>query len=177
MGNDTSLSIPIAIDAGMGELSRIGIVITPKYGPRVRWAKVLTDMPLVPDGPISFGVTEFCEVCEKCADECPGGAIKKGKRSYNAPDSGNSGVLKWAVEGFKCQQVWSDIGTDCFTCIRSCPFTKPDNWLHEITRVLIGVRAGPIDKLLVKLDDASQYGKPDEVESYWDKDNFIHVDS
>lgn len=38
----------------------------------MRLAKVITNMPLVSDQPISFGVTEFCEVCGKCAEDCPG---------------------------------------------------------------------------------------------------------
>ena len=32
MGNDHSLSVPMAVDAGLGELGRNGILITPKYG-------------------------------------------------------------------------------------------------------------------------------------------------
>ena len=57
MGNDTSLSIPLAIDAGLGELGRHGLLITPEYGPCVRLCKVFTDLPLEPDKPIQFGVT------------------------------------------------------------------------------------------------------------------------
>ncbi|MEE8604596.1 MAG: reductive dehalogenase domain-containing protein, partial [Candidatus Aminicenantaceae bacterium] len=45
-GNGTGLSIPMAIDAGLGELGRMGLLMTPKYGPRIRLAKVITDMPL-----------------------------------------------------------------------------------------------------------------------------------
>ena len=45
------ISIPIAIDAGLGQLGRMGLIVTPKYGPRVRLAKVITDMPLVPNDP------------------------------------------------------------------------------------------------------------------------------
>ena len=66
-GNGVGLSIPIAIDAGLGQLGRMGLLVTPKYGPRVRLAKVITDMPLIPDSPIDFGVTEFCEACMLCA--------------------------------------------------------------------------------------------------------------
>ena len=109
MGNDTGLSVPMAIDAGLGELSRIGIVITPKYGPRIRLAKVLTDMPLKPDRPISFGVTEFCEICGKCAENCPSGAIEPGERSYETPITGNPGAYKWAVSGAKCVQYWANL--------------------------------------------------------------------
>ena len=45
-GNDTAIDIPLAIDAGLGELGRNGLLITPEYGPRVRISKVLTDLPL-----------------------------------------------------------------------------------------------------------------------------------
>jgi epoxyqueuosine reductase QueG len=66
-GNDTALSIPMAVDAGLGELGRNGILITPKYGPRVRLCKVFTDLPLVHDKPVDLGVQAFCEICKKCA--------------------------------------------------------------------------------------------------------------
>jgi len=55
-GNDTALSIPLAIDAGLGELGRNGLLITPQYGPRVRICKIFTDLTLEPDKPIKFGV-------------------------------------------------------------------------------------------------------------------------
>jgi len=45
-GNDTALSIPLAVDAGLGELGRNGLLITPQFGPRVRLCKVFTDLPL-----------------------------------------------------------------------------------------------------------------------------------
>lgn len=175
MGNDTSLSVPLAIHAGLGELSRAGYLVTPKYGPRVRLAKVVTDLPLAIDQPISFGVTEFCQVCGKCAENCPSGAISKGDRSFEAPSTGSPGVLKWAIQGSKCQQYWSDRGTSCSMCITSCPFNKPQGWLHEATRILIGARAGSIDKILLKLDDASGYGKGKPKEQFWEKDNYLHI--
>ncbi|NVM36262.1 MAG: hypothetical protein HWN81_11760, partial [Candidatus Lokiarchaeota archaeon] len=46
-GNDTALSIPLAIDAGLGALGRNGLLLTPEFGPRVRICKVFTDLPLV----------------------------------------------------------------------------------------------------------------------------------
>ena len=77
--NDTALSIPMAIQAGLGEYGRNGLLITPKYGPNIRIAKVFTDMPLKADEPIEFGVKQFCETCRKCADACPVKAIAKEK--------------------------------------------------------------------------------------------------
>ena len=67
MGNDTALSVPLAIDAGLGELSRMGTLITPEYGPRVRLHKVFTDLPLAPDSPVEFGVWGFSRRCSKSA--------------------------------------------------------------------------------------------------------------
>ena len=71
-GNDTALSVPLAIAAGLGEMSRLGLLVTPEYGPRVRLCKVITDLPLQADKPITFGVVEFCKTCMKCAECMPG---------------------------------------------------------------------------------------------------------
>jgi epoxyqueuosine reductase QueG len=74
--NDTALAIPYAIKAGLGEYGRHGLVITPEFGPRVRFGKIFTDMPLAHDVPLRFGVTEFCEACNLCAKACPAAASK-----------------------------------------------------------------------------------------------------
>ena len=79
--NDTALSIPLAIKAGLGEYGRHGLLITPELGPRLRIGKVFTDLPLAHDRPIRFGVKQFCDVCRKCSDACPPAAIAKGTPS------------------------------------------------------------------------------------------------
>ena len=100
-GNDTALSVPYALQAGLGEMGRSGIVITRKFGPRVRLAKIFTDMPLVCDDPEEFGVTEFCETCEECAKHCPSDAIPYGERTNKGYNISNSdGPLKWYVAYF-----------------------------------------------------------------------------
>ena len=125
-GNDTALSIPLAIDAGLGELGRNGSLITRCCGPRVRLCKVFTDAPLVPDRPAPFGAQEVCEGCAKCAEACPAGAIPTGPRTARGPTpSNNPGVLKWYVDPDKCLSFWRANGTDCSNCIRSCPFNRP----------------------------------------------------
>jgi reductive dehalogenase len=175
MGNDTGLSVPMAIDAGLGELSRAGYLITKKYGPRVRLSKVITDLPLEPDTPITFGVTEFCEVCGKCAKRCPAKAISTGPRSFETPPTGNPGVLKWAADGAKCIKYWADSGTGCSQCIVACPFNKSQGWIHDVTRSMINMRSGLLDKLFLKLDDAFGYGKPKDTELFWEKKTFLHI--
>jgi epoxyqueuosine reductase len=123
-GNDTALSIPLAIDAGLGELGRNGLLITPQYGPRVRLCKILTDLPLTPDKPITFGVKEFCTKCKACAKNCETGAISPNDEpSFNvACRSNNPGTMKWYVNSELCYQFWYENGTDCSTCIKVCPY-------------------------------------------------------
>ena len=70
-----TLMVPLAIDAGLGELGRQGYLIAPKYGARVRIFATLTDMELIPDRPISIGAEEFCSKCKKCAEACPSRSI------------------------------------------------------------------------------------------------------
>jgi epoxyqueuosine reductase len=168
-GNGIGLSIPIAIDAGLGELGRLGLLITPKYGPRVRLAKVITDMPLVPDPRISFGVVEFCESCRLCADDCPSSAITRGPRTWEGTSpSNNPGTLKWYIESEKCYDF---NGFSCSNCKRVCPFTKPNNsWLHRIIRKAIEGRFGPLNTLMVNLDQASGYGLQLQGREFWRMD-------
>lgn len=128
MGNDTALSIPMAIDAGLGELGRNGLLITPQQGPCVRLCKVFTDLPLETDQPIEFGAARACRRCAKCADACEVGAIsREPEPSFDvACPSNNGGILRWAVNHDKCYGFWVDNGADCATCIAACPFTPRD---------------------------------------------------
>jgi reductive dehalogenase len=158
-GNDTVLSIPLAVDAGLGELGRHGLLITEEFGPRVRLAKVLTDLPLEADKPIDLGVQHFCENCEKCVDSCPSGAILKGARIDKPRDiSNNSGILKWPIDVDNCLNWWAKNGTGCSNCIRSCTWNKPKGWLHELVRGVIRCTS-LFDGFLVWADDILGYGK------------------
>jgi len=124
-GNDTALSIPLAIDAGLGECGRNGSLITHKFGPRIRLCKVLTDAPLQVDEPIEFGAVKYCENCLRCAEDCPVQAIPYGERTIEGVcKSNNSGVLKWYTHAEKCLDFWRVNGTSCMNCIKVCPFSN-----------------------------------------------------
>lgn len=173
-GNETGLSIPIAIDAGLGELGRNGLLITPKYGPRIRLAKVFTDMPLVADVPIRFGVKEFCDVCLTCAKDCPSASISEGSRTWKGKSvSNNPGVLKWYIDPESC---FDYNGFSCSNCKRNCPFNKPNNsWLHALIRKNINLKVKPLDKLMVTFDQASGYGKQIQNSEFWEKDGLASI--
>ncbi|MDP6156707.1 MAG: reductive dehalogenase [Candidatus Thermoplasmatota archaeon] len=124
MGNDTALSIPMAIDAGLGEMGRNGLLITKKYGSCIRLCKIFTDMPLKADKPIRIGVAKFCRKCKKCAEACVAGAIRSDMEpSYEIScPSNNPGIMRWAVDQDKCYRFWIKNGGDCSNCIAACPF-------------------------------------------------------
>jgi reductive dehalogenase len=131
--NDTALSIPMAIDAGLGALGRLGILVTKKFGPRIRLCKILTDMPLVPDGPdIKFikKIDSYCAKCKRCAEVCESEAISFEKeQSYDAKfksKSNNLGTKKWYTDVEKCYKIWVETSGDCGKCIQICPFSRTE---------------------------------------------------
>lgn len=170
-GNDTGLSIPYAIAAGLGEGSRMGNLITYKYGPRVRLAKIYTDFDFVEyDKPIEFGAMEFCKNCMRCADACPGKAISfdkeptfeptyEGDTWYNA-----KGVKKYYMDAKKCFQIWGEFGTDCGSCMASCPYNKPDFWHHRLVDKVTAAMPGPVHDFMREMDIAFGYGDVDNPE-------------
>ena len=92
ISNYQVLCVPIAIEAGMGELGRHGLMITKELGSCLKLTTVTTTLPLLYDPPADIGVDEFCEACKICAESCPSGAIPHGKRkSFAASKNGTSG--------------------------------------------------------------------------------------
>ncbi len=165
--NDTATSIPLAIDAGLGELSRLGLLITPEYGPRVRLHKIFTNMPLLPDKPIEFGVWDFCVKCEKCASSCLGHAIMHGPPTAKTDSISNrEGLIRWPINAERCFGVMARIGTECTVCMRVCPFNKPPGKLHDWVRW--GVEnARWLDPLFIWADGLLGYGKGSAPKYYW----------
>jgi reductive dehalogenase len=168
-GNDTALSIPMAMQAGLGDLGRNGLLITPEFGPRVRISKIITDLPLLVDNPIDFGVTEFCTVCKKCAYKCPSRSIITGDRTAEANNKSNvAGELKWPVNAETCRTYWSQRKIPCSSCIATCPYNKPYTRFHRTARWLTDHIRGA-DPFYSKMDDLLGYGKPKNPKSFWEK--------
>ena len=131
--NDTALSIPYAVAAGLGEYGRNGLLINKEYGPRFRIGKIFTNMPVTHSTPVTFGVADLCNNCNKCVTNCPPRAIPSGKPTYKVHNISNiTGVKKWTVDGEKCFSFWAAQSTECGICIRVCPFNKNlSNLLHK----------------------------------------------
>jgi reductive dehalogenase len=126
-----TLLVPLAVDAGLGEVGRLGYLMTKDYGPRVRLGAVTTDLPLVADCPVDIGVEHFCKICKKCASCCPSGSIP-----LDDPKEVN-GTLRWKLNAETCFDYWGKVGTDCNICMRVCPWSHSSSFPHKVIRALI----------------------------------------
>lgn len=164
--NDSSLAIPYAIQAGLGEYGRNGLLITPKFGPRIRLGKIYTDLPLAEDQPIEFGVKNFCQICRRCTEACPVKAISaEAPSSARYNQSNIKGVKKWSVDGEKCFSFWANQNSDCSICIRVCPYNKDySKWWNRL-----GIRlAGSfLRRLMLWLDVRMGFGKRMKPREWW----------
>ncbi len=106
-----------AVLSGLGFVGKSGLLLSPEYGPRIRLATVLTDMPLESGGGI---IENGCGKCRACVDACPAGAIS-GELYYG----GNEPLID--VE--KCSahmKTYKDVGRGavCGICMAVCPYSK-----------------------------------------------------
>ncbi len=127
-GNYLVVAPIVAADAGLGEIGRMGLLMTEDYGPRVRLGIVTTDIPLVPDQPVSLGMQNFCHICRKCAHNCPSGSIPLGDKGLSR------GATKWSINQESCFTWWRTVGTDCAICMNTCPYSKPNTLVHKLVR-------------------------------------------
>jgi ferredoxin len=131
-GNYRVVAPLVARDAGLGEIGRMGLLMTPDLGPRVRLGVVTTDLPLVVNGRTDdTSVLDFCTICQKCAENCPVRAIPTGDREMI------DGALRWRINPDICFRYWNVIGTDCARCMAVCPYSYPDHAFHNIMRWMV----------------------------------------
>ena len=164
--------IPLAVNAGLGELGRHGMLIHEEYGSRLHLAVVTTDLPLAVDEPVDIGVEEVCKYCMKCARTCPSHSIPfGGKEVYN-------GVEKYLVNVDTCYKYrmaargqWSV----CVICVSSCCYNKPKAWWHTLACWSIKWTPIPLRPLLIVpllwIDDLFWGKRPWKHMKWLDYDN------
>jgi len=146
-GNYGVVAPLVARDANLGEIGRMGLLMTPELGPRVRVGVVTTNLPLtVNKREYDDSYDDFCEKCLKCAENCPAAAIpKEDKREINS-------VKRWQIDSERCFNYWCTAGTDCGRCMSTCPYSHPNNLLHNMVRW--SIRSFPNFRYwAVKMDD------------------------
>lgn len=148
--NDTGLVIPYALQAGLGEYARNQLVITREFGPRLRFSKIYTSLPLQHDTPRKLGVAAFCDICTKCADACPVKALPYGSPALSTQPSAIKGVRKWTSDAEKCFGFWTQLASDCAICMRVCPFNR--DFTKRRHRLWLRLALSPLRRLALWLD-------------------------
>jgi ferredoxin len=157
------LHIPTVLMAGLGELSRIGeLILNPFVGPRSKSIVFTTELPLEPDRPIDFGLQATCQMCLKCARECPCNAIPFGpKVMFN-------GYEIWKPDVDKCgrYRLTNANGSACGRCMKTCPYNRED--LVESDRLLwLSIEVPQARRALIDYDDAIGGGERNTVKRWW----------
>jgi reductive dehalogenase len=147
------LMVPWAVDAGLGEVGRLGYLLTKDFGPRIRLSAITTDLPLLPDKPVDIGVEDFCRICKKCAVCCPSQSIPVGEQAVV------NGTLRWKLNDQTCFEYWGKVGTDCNVCMRVCPWSHARTFPHRLIVALI-VRNKFARRLFSAMDDIFYGTKP-----------------
>ncbi len=157
------LQPPLLLLSGLGEVSRIGeVILNPFLGPRLKSGTVTTDMPIAADQPIDFGLQRFCESCNKCARECPSGAITAGpKLMYN-------GYEIWKSDAEKCARyrITNAGGGMCGRCMKTCPWNL-EGLLAEQAARWVAMNFPGSARWLARLDDALGRGGINPVKKWW----------
>ncbi|AEF17705.1 4Fe-4S ferredoxin iron-sulfur binding domain-containing protein [Thermoanaerobacterium xylanolyticum LX-11] len=104
--------------AGLGWIGKNGLLVTEKYGPRVRLGTVLTDFNLNPGIPVT---ESRCGDCNLCVTSCPAMALH-GRLWKVGMDR------KEIVDAHACSEYMNKNfkhigrGSVCGICIRVCPY-------------------------------------------------------
>jgi len=100
----------VAEAAGLGRIGMSSLLVTEKFGPRVRLAMCLTEALLEPT---PYLKDHICRYCNVCVFKCPAHALEKPKTSE-----------AYAINKFACREYVEASG-GCSECMRVCPVASP----------------------------------------------------
>ena len=114
----------VAVAAGIGWQGKSLLVVSPKYGPRIRLVTILTDLPLEPDARLK----NRCGKCSACSQACPVQAIKNVNTEWHFSDRDEALFFDRCAallsrEFPKRPFIESPI---CGVCIKACPWGKKE---------------------------------------------------
>jgi epoxyqueuosine reductase len=100
--------------AGLGSFGLNNVLLTPKYGPRVRFTSIFTTAEMEGD---PLPSQNLCTRCMLCAQSCPVGAI--------ATDSEDLGECPESIDKVSCatrsKKLRGEYRSPCGICIKVCP--------------------------------------------------------
>jgi epoxyqueuosine reductase QueG len=108
---NADISFPLAAEAaGLGQIGFNGLVVTGKYGPRIRLTICLTEAKLEPT---AKGSERFCRSCNVCIAKCPSKAL-------DYPEQGEV----YRINKYACSTYLTEAG-GCWECVKQCPVASP----------------------------------------------------
>jgi len=112
----------VALAAGLGWQGKSLLVVSPRFGPRLRLVTVLTDLPLTPDDPLK----NRCGGCTACTDACPAKAIR-GANTKSHFES-REAALRFDLCRAKVLEEFPKLphitGGICGVCVSVCPWGR-----------------------------------------------------
>lgn len=107
--------------AGLGTIGKNNLLITPEFGPRVRFKALFLDMDLEPTGPIDFTPCEACDML--CRRACPQKAFRNGSYSRALCDiqMGEDEANEVIVEKSEDDDSRGNYRKYCRACDLACP--------------------------------------------------------
>jgi epoxyqueuosine reductase len=133
-----------AFAAGLGTFGRHNLIIHPRFGSRIVFTAILTDLPLNSDPPAE----QTCTQCNICVESCPGGALNDEGKTHlmkcikNSQPYGISAAIRfWSTFGQSSPEEQKAMLADehywriyqagflgfqyfCFNCYTSCPLGR-----------------------------------------------------
>ena len=96
--------------AGLGQIGYNSLIITSKYGPRIKLTVCLTEAKLEPTAKAS---EMFCRNCNVCIAKCPSKAL-----DYPEKDEA------YSINKYACSTYLTESG-GCWECVKHCPVASP----------------------------------------------------
>lgn len=132
-----------AVESGLASWGKSGLVVNPRFGPRIRLGGLITTAELKPDSKLDFSP---CDNCQLCVESCPAGALlgdgqidKKrcaeqilsyGLRAFtrllkDVAKAKDEAEAKGLIYSYRTRELWQALETGnyyyCWTCQSSCP--------------------------------------------------------
>ncbi len=104
--------------AGLGWIGKSCLLITPEYGPRVRWATVLTDAPLETGEPRD----SRCGDCRECVEICPVRAFTG--RPFNSSEPRDLRFRAHLCKNYTDKRAQTLGEGICGLCVYICPYGR-----------------------------------------------------
>jgi epoxyqueuosine reductase QueG len=102
--------------AGLGEIGRGKLFLTPQFGPRQIFTALVTDLELAPDAPFA---ESLCDNCGACAAACPAKALNTGETRASPLAEGEA---RWYALHVESCQVCKTGVTHLPFCGKTEPF-------------------------------------------------------